>query len=162
MSCVLIICSATAVLTSSNNSITLKNGYYENYTISTTVPTNGSITYQIGHKHVGSATAGGPCYQTVDQAKSWVCGRSISWSWEEDGVSNGQQGYYWSGWCSAGHHHRGSNAAGSPMPSYHTCGYGQTFYLMDCGLEEGEFIRDTTDINDVGTTEKLLSAKIIY
>lgn len=146
------------MLTSSNNTQHFEAGYYEAFTVTADAATlNGQIRFQIGHTHTGDERSGRGCYTTVDESRSWSCGAGIhldATSWRDgSGVSHHDK----EGDCyKCGQHYR----LGPDAPDYITCGRGETYYLRSCGHEEGDFIRETDDINDVGENEKLLSATI--
>lgn len=49
-------------------------------------------------------------------------------------------------------------AGACPCPYY----VDATKYVINCGYEEGQEVRVTSDINDVASNEKLLSAEITF
>ena len=146
------------VLTSANNTQHFEAGYYEAFTVTADAATlDGLIRFQIGHTHTGDENSGGGCYTTVDESRSWVCGEGVHLSKTTWFDGTGVEHHDKEGDCDkCGKHYR----LGPDAPSYITCGRGETFYLRSCGHEEGDYIRDTDDISDVGENEKLLSATI--
>ena len=146
------------ILTSSNNTQHFEAGYYEAFTVTADESSiAGSIRFQVGHKHTGSETTGGGCYGTVDESRSWRCGNRVdlhNTTWPD---SSGVQHYNKEGDCDRCGAHYTYPPDG---PDTIDCGRGETYYIMSCGHEEGELMRETSDISDVGENEKLISAII--
>ena len=146
------------VLTSSNTSQHFEAGYYEAFTVTADVSTiAGSIKFQVGHHHLGNERSGNGCYTVVDQSRSWSCGEYVHLSQKIWVDSSGVTQYNMEGTCDkCGAHYRFNPDHSDTV----RCGTGETYYLLSCGHEEGEFIHETEDINDVASNEKLLSATI--
>ena len=146
------------VLTSSNSSQHFEAGYYEAFTVTSDVSTiAGSVKFQVGHHHLGNERSGTGCYTTLDESRSWSCGQYLHLDQVETTSSNGFTNYTMEGTCwKCGRHYKFNH----DHSDTYQCSTGEAYYLLSCGHEEGELVRETEDINDVGSNEKLLSATI--
>ena len=161
--CVLYKGTTNAVLTSSNNTITLPAGYYEESTITTSITSlPGIITYRYGHKHTGNDTVKGGCYTAIDSTRSWKCGKSVTLEWTYRGTdSQGRQLYRYEGYCPAGHFVTGPEVNQGWAKITTTCPRGATYYTTSCGYNDGDFVRESSELNP-GPNEKVIGAVITY
>ena len=129
-------------------------GYYDSVSVSTDIKdVNGTITYQIGHKHIGDDVTKGGCYTKAIGTKKVRCATPMTM------YGNGDYGWGRCPYC--GKEYASSNYANGGTAR---CPYDVTVtqYAINCGHEEGEYIRDTNDMNDVGSDEYIISATIKY
>lgn len=140
--------SFTTLLTSEQNAVNLPAGYYNGLSISTDLTKiNGKITYTLGHHHTGSASSGGGCYT-----------RAVAhYGQKQEIVGYGHYVYVgpaddnWDGYK------YDPNA-----PEYRWVSYTYYTYDVGCGMNEGQYVRETTDINTKTDNEIITKATIEY
>ena len=144
----------------------MQAGYYDSIRVSTDIQNvDGTISYQIGHKHVGNDITYGGCYTNAIGTKRVVCGHLIAMrpTNNDDNVpySVGRCGYCGNEYSSRSFYNTHISTGGYGTAS---CPHKITVtqYALSCGHEEGDFIRDTNDMNDVGVDEYIISATIVF
>lgn len=150
------------VLTSSNNTATFPAGYYEEFVVSTNIQNvKGTISYDIGHKHYGTANLTSPsgCYTQayssyeVTSTETEICSGPGEYS-----------GHHWNSSISytcdrCGHHAEDTDTT---THYYTKTNYGYvTRYKLGCGMADKQFVR-TSGATDLAVNEQIISATITY
>ena len=156
--------SINAILTSDQNSITLPAGYYNGISVSADISNlKGNVTYTLVHHHTGSATSGGGCYtvpQTTTTNYGGYCNQRYEYT-RDPGKPWAYQQIDYHGTCE----HCGKELYNAWEPKWvkcPNCNTSSITYTCGCGLNEGDFVRETNDFSSINDNEKISKVTITY
>lgn len=115
------------------------------------------------HHHTGSATSGGGCYtvpQTTTTHYGGYCNNRYEYTWDA-GTPGAHQVVDYHGTCE----HCGRDlckAWESGWRECPSCNTSSITYTCGCGLNEGDFVRETDDFSSINDNEKISKVTITY
>ena len=133
-------------------------GYESGYADGLAEIYNANIVYSLGHVHTGgtlSYAGVSGCYESVYEAYTYTSTFHETCT-GPDGVSQ------YCGRCGASLSSSGGISWGvSGCTPHNVTGYRYAGHLI-CGMEEGDFVRDTSDLSTMTDGEKILKAEITF